>query len=56
VKTEILDAVDKVNEYVEHFNFEDALALLDLTIELITQSDLKEQKQKLNRFLFLFWD
>jgi len=43
----ILDAIEKVNEYVENFNFDDALALLELTMALIKQSDLAEQKQKL---------
>jgi 3-deoxy-D-manno-octulosonate 8-phosphate phosphatase KdsC-like HAD superfamily phosphatase len=43
----ILDAVEAVNEYVDNFNFDDAIALLEITIALITQSDLKEQKKKL---------
>jgi len=43
----VLDAVEKVNKYVENLNFNDALELLDLTIKLITQRDLEAQKQNL---------
>jgi hypothetical protein len=43
----VLDAVEKVNEYVESLNFDDALELLDLTINMITQRDLATQKQSL---------
>ncbi len=43
----VLDAVQKVNEYVENLNFEDALELLNLTINMITQRDLATQKESL---------
>lgn len=43
----ILDAVEKVNEYINNLAYDDALALLDLTIVLIRKPELEEQKKHL---------
>jgi len=43
----VMDAVEKVNEYIQNLAYDDALALLDLTIVLIRKPELEDQKQSL---------
>jgi len=43
----VMDAIETVNEYINNLAYDDALALLDLTIVLIRKPELDDQKQNL---------